>query len=136
MSIRKIVTSTLYYGIVPKLSMFVSILILPLTTPFLSTYDYGIWGVVSSYSGLLFCIAPLGLNLHLANSFYEIPRKWPLVWGRIFYLTLMSGILFGIVNMLILFFTVPIESRSGLFLLFSSMKSSQSSSSCCICAEK
>lgn len=117
MSIRKIVTSTLYYGIVPKLSMFVSILILPLTTPFLSTYDYGIWGVVSSYSGLLFCIAPLGLNLHLANSFYEIPRKWPLVWGRIFYLTLMSGILFGIVNMLILFFTVPIESRSGLFLL-------------------
>lgn len=117
MSTRKIISSTLYYGIVPKLSMLVSILILPLTTPILSTYDYGIWGVVSSYSGLLFCIAPLGLNLHLANSYYEMPKKWPLMWGRIFYLSLMSGLFFGIVNILILFFTVPIESRSALFLL-------------------
>ena len=52
MSTRKIVTNTIYYGVVPKLTMLLSIIILPLTTPFLTTYDYGINGVMASYTSL------------------------------------------------------------------------------------
>jgi len=58
MSTRKIVANTLYYGVVPKLTMLLSVAILPLTTPFLTTFDYGIYGVVTSYSGLFMAIAP------------------------------------------------------------------------------
>ena len=52
MSTKKSVANTFYYGVVPKLTMLLSIVILPLTTPFLTTFDYGIYGVMNSYSGL------------------------------------------------------------------------------------
>ena len=107
MSTRKIVTNTIYYGVVPKLSMLLSIVILPLTIPFLTTYDYGIYGAITAYTSLFVSIAPLGLNVHLTNSFFEYPRHYNLVWGRVLMLMLMSSFLFGVVNMGILMFTLP-----------------------------
>ena len=83
MSTRKVVTNTIYYGVVPKLTMLLSIVILPLTTPFLTTYDYGIYGAITAYTSLFVSIAPLGLNVHLTNSFFEYPRHYNLVWGRV-----------------------------------------------------
>lgn len=81
MSTLKIISNTIYYGVIPKLSLLISIVILPLTTPYLTTFDYGITGVVSSYTGFIACVVPLGLNLHLTNSFYEMPKNYNLVWG-------------------------------------------------------
>lgn len=106
MSTRKVVTNTLYYGVVPKLSMLLSIVILPLTTPFLTTDDYGIYGTITAYTSLFVSIAPLGLNVHLTNSFFEYPRHYNLVWGRVLMLMLMSSFLFGVVNIGILLFTL------------------------------
>ena len=108
MSTRKIVTNTIYYGVVPKLTMLLSIVMLPLTTPFLTTYDYGIYGVLTSYTSLFVSIAPLGLNVHLTNSFFENPRHYHLVWGRVLMLVLMSSFLFGLLNMVILMLTLPV----------------------------
>ena len=117
MSTRKIVTNTFYYGVVPKLTMLLSIVILPLTTPFLTTYDYGIYGVMTSYTSLFVSIAPLGLHVHLTNSFFEMPRHYHLVWGRVLMMVLLSSFLFGLINMGILLFTLPMgASAEGLLL--------------------
>ena len=97
MSSIKIIKDTLYYGFVPKLTMFVSVITLPLTTPFLTPYDYGISGVLGSYSGLIGAILPLGLHVHLTNSFFELPRHYNLVWGRVLGLMLCSAFFFLIV---------------------------------------
>lgn len=117
MSTRKIVTNTIYYGVVPKLTMLLSIVILPLTTPFLTTFDYGIYGVMASYTSLFISIAPLGLHVHLTNSYFEYPRNYNLVWGRVLMLMLLSSLLFGLLNMAILLFTLPIEFSFGKWLL-------------------
>lgn len=109
MSTRKIVANTIYYGVVPKLTMLLSIVILPLTTPFLTTFDYGIYGVMASYTSLFISIAPLGLHVHLTNSYFEYPRHYNLVWGRVLMLMLLSSLFFGLLNMAILMFTLPIE---------------------------
>ena len=109
MSTKKIVANTFYYGVVPKLTMLLSIVILPLTTPFLTTFDYGIYGVMNSYSGLFISIAPLGLHVHLTNSYFEYPRNYNLVWGRVLMLMLLSSLCFGILNMGILWFTLPTD---------------------------
>jgi Membrane protein involved in the export of O-antigen and teichoic acid len=109
MSTRKIVANTLYYGVVPKLTMLLSIVILPLTTPFLSTFDYGIYGVITSYTSLFVSIAPFGLHVHLTNSFFEYPRHYNLVWGRVLMLMLISSLLFGVLNMGILIYTLPMD---------------------------
>lgn len=109
MSTRKIVANTVYYGVVPKLTMLLSIVMLPLTTPFLTTYDYGVYGVLTSYTSLFVSIAPLGLNVHLTNSFFENPRHYHLVWGRVLMLILLSSFLFGVLNMGILMLTLPLQ---------------------------
>lgn len=107
MSTRKIVSGTVYYGIIPKLTIFINVLILPLITPYLSTDDYGIQGIMSSYTSVFFAIAPLGLHVHLVNSFYEYKGKYNLVWGRILYLHLVLGVIFGLANMLVLIIALP-----------------------------
>ena len=117
MSTRKIVTNTIYYGIVPKLTMLLSIVILPLTTPFLTTYDYGIYGVMTSYTSLFISIAPLGLHVHLTNSYFEYPRSYNLVWGRVLMLMLLSSLFFGLLNMGILLFTLPMDFSVGKLVL-------------------
>ena len=117
MSTKKIVTNTIYYGVVPKLTMLLSVVILPLTTPFLTTFDYGIYGVITSYTSLFVSIAPLGLNVHLTNSYFEYPRHYNLVWGRALMLMLMASLLFGLVNIGILMYTLPLEVSWSKWLL-------------------
>ena len=117
MSTRKIVTNTVYYGVVPKLTMLLSVVILPLTTPFLTTFDYGIYGVITSYTSLFVSIAPLGLHVHLTNSYFEYPRHYNLVWGRVLMLMLMASFLFGLVNIGILMYTLPLEISWSKWLL-------------------
>ncbi|MBQ8988758.1 MAG: oligosaccharide flippase family protein [Prevotella sp.] len=117
MSTRKIVANTFYYGVVPKLTMLLSIVILPLTTPFLTTFDYGIYGVLTSYTSLFVSIAPLGLHVHLTNSYFEYPRHYHLVWGRVLLMVLLSSFVFGLLNVGILLFTLPLGvSWKGLVL--------------------
>lgn len=107
MSTKKIVSGTVYYGIIPKLTIFINVLILPIITPYLTTDDYGIQGIMYSYTSVFLAIAPLGLHVHLVNSFYEFGEKYNLVWGRILYLLLALGLFFGILNMLVLIFALP-----------------------------
>lgn len=90
-SIKKIFGNTLAFGVIPKIPTVINLILLPIITPYLTLDDYGIWGIVSAYCSFFVCIAPLGLNVHLTNSFFEV-KKWKIYWGHIFYLLLLSGI--------------------------------------------
>jgi len=116
MTTKNLITNTFYYGVIPKLTMLLSIVILPITTPMLTPFDYGILGIVNSYTSILCSIAPLGMNVHLTNSFYENPRHYNLNWGRILFIFLLSGLIFGLVNMAVLYYTLPIKSYNGILL--------------------
>lgn len=117
MSTRKIVKNTVYFGVVPKLTLLINVMILPLITPYLTTFDYGVQGIIASYTGLIVMIAPLGMSVHLTNSFFEYPRRYPLIWGRVLFLFLLSGAVFGLVNMLILTIVLPFGFSVKLVLL-------------------
>lgn len=117
MSTKKIVSGTVYYGIVPKLSLFIQILIMPIITPFLSTEDYGIQGIINSYTSVLLAVAPLGLHVHLTNSYFEYKNSYNLIWGRILCLFLILGIGFGIFNTIILMISLPIANKIGLLMV-------------------
>lgn len=117
MGTKKLITDTFFYGVIPKLPSLINIIILPLITPYLSTYDYGISGVVNSYTGLLMALVPLGMNVHLTNSFFEYPKHYNLVWGRVLGIWTVSAGFFGALNMVILFFLLPIEKPAALLLL-------------------
>jgi O-antigen/teichoic acid export membrane protein len=93
MKVNQIITNTIWFGIVPKLSAIIAVIILPFATPYLTAADYGIVGIVTSYSAIFYSIYTLGLNVHLTNSYYEYKNKFNLVWGRILMLLLISGML-------------------------------------------
>lgn len=107
MSLKKIFANTLYFGLIPKITVLANLVILPLITPYLTTFDYGVQGVLQSYTGLIAMVAPLGLHVHLSNSYYEIPRNFQLVWGRVLFIFLLSGVIFGFVNIAILLKILP-----------------------------
>ena len=117
MSQKKVFTNTFYFGIVPKITTLANLVILPIITPYLTTFDYGIQGVMLSYTGLIAMVAPLGLHVHLSNSYYEIPRNFQLVWGRVLFCFLISGLVFGIINIAILLKILPFPFSFELVLL-------------------
>lgn len=120
-SVKRIFGNTLAYGIIPKIPAVVDLFLLPVVTPFLTLEDYGIWGVILSYSWLFMAFAPLGLHVHLTNSFFEV-RNWKVYWGHIFFLFLVSGFIcsaFYIVFIITQLTYVPFGTRI-LIALFSS----------------
>lgn len=90
MSLLKILKKSFYFGVIPKISTLINVILLPIITPYLTPYDYGVWGIISSYSGFVLAMVPLGLNMHLSNSFFEY-KQWRLVWSRILGLFFISG---------------------------------------------
>lgn len=117
MATGRLVKDTLFYGVVPKLTIFVTIFTTPLITPFLSPFDYGILGVTSSYTNFVASLAPLGLHVHLTNSFFENPKHYNLVWGRVLFLVLLSSFFLGVLNIFILYFVLPLNSSIALLFL-------------------
>lgn len=105
MSITRIFKDSFYYGVIPKISTLINIVLMPIITPYLSPFDYGVWGVITSYSGLMLSIAPLGLHIHLPNSFYEYD-KWKLVWGRILFYFYVSSVTLSLLNVVLLLFVL------------------------------
>ncbi len=91
-SIKRIFSNTFFFGVIPKIPTLVNVFVLPLITPFLTLDDYGIWGIISAYTNLFVCIAPLGLHMHLVNYFFEV-KKWRQYWGHIYFIMLISGII-------------------------------------------
>lgn len=93
MEVKQILKNSVWFGIIPKLTTVINLVLLPLITPYLTRFDYGIIGVVTSYSSLVGLIAILGLNIHLTNSYYVYGTNFRLVWGRILGMLLYSGTL-------------------------------------------
>lgn len=97
MNLKKILLNSIWFGVVPKLGTLIHVLMLPILTPFLTKFDYGIWGIVSSYSDLIMAVATLGLQVHLTNSYFELRDKFRMVWGRIAFLLLILSQIFALV---------------------------------------
>ena len=106
MSVKKILVNSLWFGIVPKLSMVLNVLLLPIITPYLSPHDYGIWGMIVSYISIITSVTALGLNVHLTNSFFEYRSKFYLLWQRIFFLLIISSVFFSICAVSLLMFVL------------------------------
>jgi O-antigen/teichoic acid export membrane protein len=103
---KQVLTNTIWFGIIPQISTLISVLILPLITPYLTPFDYGVNGIINSYSGLFLTISVLGLNVHLTNSFYTHKKKFNLVWGRILAIILVSSAVFSLLYAIILVFSL------------------------------
>jgi O-antigen/teichoic acid export membrane protein len=111
MDVRKIFENSLWYGIVPRLSSLATIFLMPIITPYLTKNDYGAWGIINSYTGLIVSVCSLGLHTHLSNSFYEYARNehYKLVWRRLFFLMYISSFFFSAILAAVIYYELKNE---------------------------
>ena len=120
MKLKQLIINVFWYGIVPKLTAILTILILPFITPYLSLEDYGIIGLINSYKGIALGVATLGLHLHLTNSYFELGANFKLLWRRLFFYILLGSILTAFCLSVVYFFSLsitPIEKKILIIVL-------------------
>lgn len=108
MRIKQILINSIWFGVIPKISTLINVLFLPILTPYLTPYDYGVWGVVMSYCSIIMAIYTLGLQTHLANSFYEYKKNFNIVWGKLLFVLLVSSVLFSVLSITVFLFVLPV----------------------------
>ena len=103
MRLKNVLFNSIWFGVIPKISSLLNVLLLPILTPFLTPSDYGIWGIVSSYITFFIAVYTLGLHIHLGNSYYEFKVHYSKVWGRLLFMLIISALFFSIVLFFIVF---------------------------------
>lgn len=107
--LKKLSKDFVLYTVGPQIPRVVNFLLLPLYTTYLTSFDYGIAGIVYSYLGLLGGLADLGLSIRFSITFYKYPdtwrSRWPVLTGILFW----WSILFAFLQLLVLWLLLPPE---------------------------
>ncbi|WP_187263107.1 lipopolysaccharide biosynthesis protein [Pontibacter beigongshangensis] len=119
--LRKLLSDAAIYGLAAQLPRLAGVLTLPIITPYLSTQDYGIAGVVMALVSGLGFLQFLGLSVVMVNSFVNSPVRYKWVWRQLNGFISIWTLLYGLVLGLVIFLFVPIhtlENKLQTALLF------------------
>src|SRR5438067_1853612 len=105
--LKKIFAHSFYYSIAPVCIQALSLVLLPFITPHLTAFDFGVYGIISSYLFFITAIKDLGFNVVFVNTFYRHPKRWPLLW-RVFYGHLLYwSVIYFFLQVIILYVAIP-----------------------------
>lgn len=111
--IRSIFKDFGIYGLIPFLPKLGSLAVLPLITPHLTAIDYGVFGVIMAYVGLLKILSTLGLSINLSNSFYKSTYQHKWLWRQIYGFLTLWNIFFAVVLGLVVLCIIPTEALAN-----------------------
>jgi len=115
--LRKIFGNSIIYSIGPQIPRLAGIFVLPLITPFLTSTDYGIYGLITAYTAAFGALADLGMSVVMVNSFFKYPVRWPFIWKQIHGYLIIWSILFGLLLGILLYFIIPHEADKNRWLI-------------------
>jgi O-antigen/teichoic acid export membrane protein len=110
---KKFLTTSIIYAIGPQLPKVAGLFLLPFLTPYLSKTDFGIWGTIMAYTLLFSAARDMGMIAPLVNTFYQHPSRWQWVWRQIYTFLLLFGIIYTIIQLLVIFWIMPEEASSN-----------------------
>lgn len=105
--LKKVLKNSLIYGIAPQITAVANILVLPLITPNLTEFDFGINGIALSYVGILTLLQSLGLKIVYANSFFYYPKQYKWLWRQLLGFELICNFIFQILFAIIIYKILP-----------------------------
>ncbi len=109
LGVRKLFSDTAIFALLPNLSRVISVAMLPLLTPYLTSYDYGVNGVLLAYAAAFEGMRDLGLGLVLTNSFFQDQKDYPVIWRRVYGLLCIWGLLFSSVQAGLIYLALPAQ---------------------------
>jgi O-antigen/teichoic acid export membrane protein len=119
--LRKLLSHAAIYGLAAQIPRVAGVLALPVITPFLTTTDYGVAGVVTAYVTALGMVQSLGLSVVMVNAYVKHPTRYKWVWRQVGGLLSLWTLLFGFIFFAVLYFAIPQEAdknRLQIALLF------------------
>lgn len=116
---NKLFSHSLLYGLGPQIPKFAGFFVLPFITPFLTTLDYGIYGVITAYTGLMSMIGELGISVVLVNTFYEykINEKWLFHWKRLLGFLVVWSVIYGLLLVTFVNLILPHEANENRWII-------------------
>lgn len=118
--LRKLLSHAAIYGLAAQVPRLAGILALPIITRYLTTFDYGVAGVVTAYVGALGIMQSLGLSVVMVNSFARYPTRYKWVWRQLHGFTLLWSVVYSLVLGAVLYLAIPdgvAENRWPIILL-------------------
>ncbi len=107
MFLKKLISHSLIYALAPQLPRIAGLFVLPVITKYLTAQDYGIYGIITSYVGIISAISDLGLVIILVNSFFQYPNKWPIIWKQVHFYLMCWSALYSVLLAVLLYFIIP-----------------------------
>lgn len=89
--------NSLLYTFASQVPMFANLLLYPIISEYLVSFDYFIFGTAMGYIGLVSMIADLGMSPLFQNSFFKKGKHYPLYWSRYIGFLLVYKLFFGLV---------------------------------------
>lgn len=115
--LKKLFTHTAIYGLAPQVIRLAQIFVLPIITPFLTTVDYGVFGLISAVIGAVSVFSTMGLAVVLSNSFYRSPIHYKWLWRQIYGFLGFWSVLYACIVSLLLIYFIPVEAKQDTFLI-------------------
>ena len=109
--------NTVIYGLAPQITKALSVAVLPFITPYLTTTDYGVAGVVMAVTAAISIFSTLGLAYILMLYYYKSPSQYKWIWREVYGFLRIWQIFFAIIQSFILYFFLPPEADDNFFLI-------------------
>jgi O-antigen/teichoic acid export membrane protein len=105
----------------PQIPKFAALFVLPLITPHLESVDYGVYGIITSYTGILTGLSDLGFSVVLVNSYYKHPTKWRFIWRQLHFYLIVWSIIYSVITAFLIYFIIPGEAVKNLLWIILSV---------------
>ncbi|PTX19615.1 O-antigen/teichoic acid export membrane protein [Pontibacter mucosus] len=111
--LRKLLSHAAIYGLAAQLPRVAGVLALPVITPYLTTTDYGVAGVVTAYVTALGVVQSLGLSVVLGNTFVKHPTRYKWVWRQVHGFFILWSVVYNAVLTAVLYFGIPDDAAAN-----------------------
>jgi len=114
---KKLLRTSVIYAVGPQLPKVVGFFLLPVLTPYLSKNDFGVWGSIMAYALLFSAARDMGMIAPMVNTFYQHPSRWKWVWRQINTFLLFFGVLYTVIQILVLYWVMPEEAADNRYII-------------------
>ena len=115
--LRRIIQHTFFYSFANQIPAIVNLLLLPVVTPYLTSSDYAIYGLILAYIGLLGAFSSLGYVVLFQNSYFHLGEAYKQKWSRLLGFQWIYKLLYAAVITSLLIFILESYTNSALELL-------------------
>ena len=121
--LRKLLSDSFIYAVMPRLSRLLSIAIMPLITRYLTPYDYGVTGILFAYVHIFEGFRTLGFDVVFINAYFKQKENYREIWKKLFGFLTVWAVPYGAVLIPITYIALPADERSKflsiiLFVIF------------------